>query len=208
VRTTFGVAAPPEAWSRLSDPVRLAAALPGARRVSVDDDGTLSVTADVAVASVTGLWSGTVTPVDADAIRIAGAGTPGRLDLEVRAAPDRSRLTVEGEVDGPLAAVGGTVLSAAARRLAEDLLANLSGPGPSPLASDTATVADVTASPMQPAGAGGLAWRAGAARGLAAVTGVAVVVVAVVRWRRGRDLAASTPEYRSMRRQIVRGGLR
>ena len=199
MRTTFGVAAPPEAWSRLSDPACLAAALPGARRVSVDGDGTLSVTADVAVASVTGLWSGTVTPVDADAIRIAGAGTPGRLDLEVRAAPDRSRLTVEGEVDGPLAAVGGTVLSAAARRLAEALLANLSGPGPSPLASGTATVAEVTASPTR---------RAGAARGLAAVTGVAVVVVAVVRWRRGRDLAASTPEYRSMRRQIVRGGLR
>ena len=98
------------------------------RTVTSDGDGTLSVVTEVAVASVAGLWSGTVTPVDADTIRIAGAGTPGRLDLEVRASPDRSQLTVEGEVDGPLATVGGAVLAAAARRLAEDVLANLADP--------------------------------------------------------------------------------
>jgi carbon monoxide dehydrogenase subunit G len=176
VRTTFGVAAPPEAWSRLADPAALAAALPGARRVSADGDGTLSVTAEVAVASVTGLWSGTVTPVDADAVRIAGAGTPGRLDLEVRASPDRSRLTVEGEVDGPLATVGGAVLAAAARRLAGEMLANL---------ADPAAVAPA-GSPAAQAAAGAPAAPSGrTAAGAGAAAAAAVVVVTVVRrWRR------------------------
>jgi len=185
VRTTFPVKVPPEAWPRLSDPGAVAEALPGARSVTSDGDGTLSVVAEVAVASVAGLWSGTVTPVDADTIRIAGAGTPGRLDLEVRASPDRSKLTVEGEVDGPLATVGGAVLAAAARRLAEDVLANLAGPaaaaphapGAHAAAGDAAPDAAVAVA-SQPRGR--LAARAGAAAGA-----VVVVVTVVRRWRRG-----------------------
>jgi carbon monoxide dehydrogenase subunit G len=179
VRTTFPVTVPPEAWPRLSDPGAVAAALPGARTVTSDGDGTLSVVAEVAVASVAGLWSGRVTPVDADTIRIAGAGTPGRLDLEVRASPDRSQLTVEGEVDGALATVGGAVLAAAARRLAEDVLANLADPA-----------AAAPRSPAAHATAGEARSAAGARRRLAARAGagagaVVVVVTVVRRWRRG-----------------------
>jgi carbon monoxide dehydrogenase subunit G len=129
VRATFPVSAPPEAWAALADPARLAAALPGARSVTpAGGGGVLSVVLDLTVASVGGLWSGTVTPLDADGVRIAGSGGPGSLDLEVRAAPDRTALTIEGEVGGPLATVGGAVLAAAARRLAEAVLAGTSSP--------------------------------------------------------------------------------
>jgi carbon monoxide dehydrogenase subunit G len=122
MRTTFPVAAPPEALAALADPVRLAVALPGCRTASRADGG-IALTVDVDVASVRGLWSGTVAPVDADAVRIQGSGEPGAVDLVVRATPDRTSVTVEGEVTGPLAGVGGAVLAAAARRLAEDTLA-------------------------------------------------------------------------------------
>ena len=78
------------------------------------------------VASVRGLWSGTVTVVDADAVRIAGSGSPGTVDLVVRAdRPTAASSTVEGTVEGPLATVGAAVLAAAVRRTAEDLLAGL-----------------------------------------------------------------------------------
>ncbi|HZM29608.1 MAG TPA: SRPBCC domain-containing protein [Acidimicrobiales bacterium] len=190
MRTTFPVTVPAEVWSRLSEPGAVAAALPGGRAVTADGDGTLSVVAEVAVASVAGLWSGTVTPVDADTIRISGAGTPGRLDLEVRASPDRRQLTVEGAVDGPLSTVGGAVLAAAARRLAEDLLANLADPA-------TAT----TNPPVTHGGTGGDSAGAGpaidtsraaagrsrrrlAARAGAGAGAVVVVVTVVRRWRR------------------------
>ncbi len=125
MRTTFPVAAPPEAWAALADPDRLAAALPGCRSAAraSEGDGTVAVALDLAVASVRGLWSGTVAAVDPDAVRVRGSGEPGTVDLIVRAAPDRTTLTVEGEVTGPLAAVGGAVLAAAVRRLAEDTLA-------------------------------------------------------------------------------------
>jgi carbon monoxide dehydrogenase subunit G len=127
MRTTCAVSAPAAAWASLGDPARLAAALPGCRSVTRDGDG-LRVMADVAVASVRGLWSGTVTTVDGDAVRIAGSGSPGSVDLVARASADRSEVTVAGTVEGPLATVGGAVLAAAVRRLAEDLLAGLAAP--------------------------------------------------------------------------------
>jgi carbon monoxide dehydrogenase subunit G len=137
LRARFPVAAPPEAWAALGDADRLAAALPGGRSVSrgPDGDGTLHVAVEVAVAAVKGLWAGTVVPLDGDAVRVRGSGAPGSLDLVVRAAPDRSAVEVEGEVDGPLATVGGAVLAAAARRWADDLMAALAEPPPAPPAA-------------------------------------------------------------------------
>jgi carbon monoxide dehydrogenase subunit G len=176
VRTTFPVSAPPEAWAALADPARLVAALPGARSVTpAGGDGALSVVLDLAVASVGGLWSGTVTPLDADAVRIAGSGGPGSLDLEVRANGDRTALTVEGEVGGPLATVGGAVLAAAARRLAEGVLAALS----SPLAVTPA------AQPAPPRGARRVPGRPAVAAAGACAGAVVVGVAVVRRWRRG-----------------------
>jgi carbon monoxide dehydrogenase subunit G len=98
--------------------------VPGCRSVvaDADGDGTLQIVVDVAVASVRGLWAGTVVPVDGDAVRIVGAGEPGTIDVIVRADPERTALAVEGRVEGPLAAVGSTLLAAAVRRLAEDTL--------------------------------------------------------------------------------------
>jgi carbon monoxide dehydrogenase subunit G len=155
VRTTFPLAAPPEAWAALGDPVRLAEAVPGCRTAgrAVDGDGTLVLAVDLAVASVRGLWSGTVSPVDADAVRIQGSGEPGTVDLVVRATPDRASVTVEGEVTGPLAAVGGAVLAAAVRRLAEDTLA---AAAPAPrivVTTDVARTVRVRRRPWLPAAA-------------------------------------------------------
>jgi carbon monoxide dehydrogenase subunit G len=69
-------------------------------------------------------------PVDADAVRIAGSGEPGAVDVVMRADPERTMLTVDGTVDGPLATVGSTLLAAAARRLADDLLSAIAGATP------------------------------------------------------------------------------
>jgi carbon monoxide dehydrogenase subunit G len=134
VRTTFPVSAPAGAWAALADPQRLAAALRGCRSVTRDPggDGTLHVVTEVAVASVRGLWAGTVAAVDADAVRIRGSGAPGTVDLVVRADTERTSLAVEGTVDGALGTVGAAVLAGAVRRMAEDLLgAETAGPGPS-----------------------------------------------------------------------------
>jgi carbon monoxide dehydrogenase subunit G len=128
VAVTFPIEGGAVACGRLGDPTVLAAALPGCRSaVHVDDSAgaggeVLRVTAEVAVASVGGLWAGIVSRVDGDAVRVAGAGEPGRVDLVIRADDDRSTLTVEGSVDGPLATVGSAVLGAAIRRLAADTL--------------------------------------------------------------------------------------
>jgi carbon monoxide dehydrogenase subunit G len=135
VKATFAVSAPPGAWTALAEPDRLAAALPGCRSVTrdADDDGTLHVVTEVAVASVRGLWAGTVAPVDGDAVHVRGSGAPGAVDLVVRADPGRTSITVEGTVDGALGTVGATVLAGAVKRMAEDLLgtAGLSDPDPS-----------------------------------------------------------------------------
>jgi len=130
VKTTFSIPVQPPAtgWWALADPEILSQALPGARSVSAGGDGTLSIVMDLSVASVQGLWSGTVSYVDSDTLRIAGSGAPGSLDLVVRANPARTSLAVEGEVGGDLATVGATVLAAAARRLVETLVASLATP--------------------------------------------------------------------------------
>ena len=90
MRTTFPVSVPPAGWSALADPTRLAAALPGCRSVEADGDGTLTVVTDVSVASALGLWAGTVTLLDEDAVRIAGSGAPGEIDVTIRANPART----------------------------------------------------------------------------------------------------------------------
>ena len=177
MRVTFPVAAPPAAWAALADPDRVADALPGCRSATADGDGTLAVVADVAVASVRGLWSGRVTRLDGDAVRIAGAGAPGTVDVTVRADTGRTALTVEGEVGGPLGTVGGSVLAAAARRLAEDLLAGVAdpaspGPGPDP---------------------GAAVRRRGRAGAAVAVAATVVGAVAVAGWRRRRGAAGGRP---------------
>jgi carbon monoxide dehydrogenase subunit G len=131
MRATFPVSGPPPAWAALAHPDLLAGALPGCRSARAIDGGKgVQVVVDVAVASVRGLWAGTVVPVDADAVRIAGSGEPGAVDVVVRADPERTILTVDGTVDGPLATVGSTLLAAAARRLADDLLSAIAGATP------------------------------------------------------------------------------
>jgi carbon monoxide dehydrogenase subunit G len=190
VRFSFPVSAPDEAWAALADPERLAAALPGCRSVErVPGDsgdgaggGVLRVVADVDVAAVRGLWSGHVTPVDGDAVRLAGSGAPGTLDLVVRADPARTTLTVEGTVDGPLATVGSSVLAAAVRRTAERVLAELAAPIPVTEPVDIQPIA----SPESPASAEGRT----AHRARQAVTAAGVVAVIVVgRRRRARRSA-------------------
>ncbi len=177
MRTSFPVDASPAAWASLADPAVLAAVLPGSRSVTAsgDGDGSLQVVADVAVASVHGLWSGTVVRVDADAVRVAGSGAPGTFDLVVRADPSRSTLAVEGTVHGPLATVGSAVLAASIRRLAGDLLRT---------ADAAAAVSTRAAEPMSSGGTAAPAGRDRAAAGgrrvptrLAAAAGVVVVVV-------------------------------
>jgi carbon monoxide dehydrogenase subunit G len=200
VKTTFPVNAPPGAWAALADPQRLAAALPGCRSVSrdTDGDGTLHVVTEVAVASVRGLWAGTVAPVDADAVHVRGSGAPGAVDLVVRADPERASLTVEGTVDGALATVGSALLAGAVKRMAEDLLAATEAPGaasrgegfqggePQAMGSGSG-VYDAGQEPTEAMTSGTKGGRRGRRRaGGAAVVGV---VVAGIVWLRTRGRA-------------------
>jgi len=134
VKATFPLSAPLEAWAALADPTRLAAALPGCRSVTRDaaGDGTVHVVTEVAVASVRGLWAGTVSPVAPDAVRVRGSGEPGSVDVVVCADPERTALTVDGTVDGALGTVGSAVLVAAIRRMAEELLVAVVPESPPP----------------------------------------------------------------------------
>ncbi|HZA77945.1 MAG TPA: SRPBCC domain-containing protein [Acidimicrobiales bacterium] len=185
MRTTFPVAAPDEAWAALSDPSALAAALPGCRSVTrdVDGDGTLHVVTEVAVASVRGVWVGTVVPVDADAVRVSGAGEPGNVDLVVRADPARAALTVEGTVDGPLGTVGSAVLAAAVRRTAEAVLAAAAAAARPSRVPVTESVDFQRIASPEPS------TRPGRRRAVAAA-GVGAAFVLGLRWRRARPRGA------------------
>jgi len=178
MKMTLSVRPPGIGWWALTDPAALARALPGCRSVTAGGDGTLSIVTNLSVASVQGLWSGTATYVDGDTVHIKGSGAPGTLDLVVRSNPLRTTLTVEGDVGGPLATVGSSVLAAAAQRLAETLVANM--------AADPSVAPDAAGTSPSPAPDPGPAIRqrgpAGAAAAAVAVTGA----VAVVRWRRRR----------------------
>ena len=179
MKTTFPMSAPPEAWAALADPQRLAAALPGCRSVARDPEvgGTLHVVTEVAVASVRGLWAGTVVAVDADAVRVRGSGAPGAVDLTVRADPERTALTVEGTVDGALGTVGSAVLAAAVRRMAEDVLAGATGI-PGSLATQPVFPAGSVVGATIPAGKTTGGGRHRIPRSAAIVAVVAVIVAA------------------------------
>ncbi|MEJ7844571.1 MAG: SRPBCC domain-containing protein [Acidimicrobiales bacterium] len=182
---TFPVRAPAEAWAALADPAQVAAALAGATAVACAEGGGMRLAVEVAIASVRGPWTGTVTPVDEHAVRVVGAGDVGSLDLVVRADADRTRLAVDGSVGGPLAAIGEALLDAAVRRTATDLLAALGaravGPAeapadPVPVATPVAAAPPGTApTATVPAGAGRGRHRATLV--LAALGGLAVGVV-------------------------------
>ena len=178
MKTTFSVSARPEAWAALADPERLAAALPGCRSVTraADGHGTLRVVTEVAMASVRGLWAGTVAAVDADAVRVAGSGAPGAVDLVVRADPERTTLTVEGTVDGALGTVGSAVFAAAVRRMAEDVLAATESPM-LPVTDLVGAQPDPSPAPLR---------RAGRGRAVAVAAAVTAVVAAIAAGSRRR----------------------
>ena len=123
MKVTVPVSALPDAWAELTRPAVLASALPGCRSVSPAEGGGLRLVVDVAVASVRGLWAGTLTDTDVGSWRLVGSGEPGRADLVVQVDPDHTTVTVEGTVDGPLAAIGSSLLAAAIRRLVESTVA-------------------------------------------------------------------------------------
>ncbi|HEV7760116.1 MAG TPA: SRPBCC domain-containing protein [Acidimicrobiales bacterium] len=122
MKLSFPISGSPDTWAELARPEVLVASLPGCRSATPGPDG-LRLVVDVAVASVRGLWAGALTGTGEGAWRIVGSGEPGHVDLVLGVDPDRTTLTVEGTVDGPLAAIGSALLAAAVRRLAEDTLA-------------------------------------------------------------------------------------
>lgn len=122
MKVTVPVSAPPDAWAELTRPEVLARALPGCRSVSPAHGGGWRIVVDVAVASVRGPWAGTLTETGINAWRIVGAGDPGRADLAVRVDDDHQTVIVEGTVEGPLAAIGSSLLAAAFSRLVEHTL--------------------------------------------------------------------------------------
>lgn len=175
VLMTFPVDGLAAAWAALSDPARLAASLPGCTRAVAAPGGGVRLDVDVAVVSVRGRWTGTAVAVAADdeAVRVAGAGDVGAIDVVVRIDPARTQLTVEGAVEGPLAAIGAGLLAAGMRRTATDLLAALAAPAPTPRFSHLDRLSEQPIQVQEPEGGGG-GRLVGRAPGVAGVSGVAV----------------------------------
>jgi carbon monoxide dehydrogenase subunit G len=133
-------------WVALRDPAVLTRALPGCRSLERTARDTYAVTMAAAVASIRGLFTGTVSLRDLDpptayTVHATGQGAPGTLEAtaRVRLADLRgggTRVTYDAEavVGGTIAGVGQRVLVAAAQRHAEEFFSGIDAALTAPLA--------------------------------------------------------------------------
>ncbi len=127
---------PADVWQRLTDPVALAAAIPGCSALDAQPDGSFAATMSVAVGAVRGSYEGTVryedvAPPDHCTIAVAGKGRMGEISgrgrLELAAVEGGTEVAYDGtfEVRGKVAAVGARVVGGVARRMIVETLRNL-----------------------------------------------------------------------------------
>jgi len=127
-----------EVWAALTDPVVLAAAIPGCQRLEPASPGTWRFTLAADVASMHGTFTGDATvterrPREYVTVTARGAGGLGGVTATVRVtlapgADDTTELSYDADttIDGQLAGIGRRMLASAGMRLASQFLTALS----------------------------------------------------------------------------------
>jgi carbon monoxide dehydrogenase subunit G len=130
-------AGPDEVWAFLNDPSKVGACMPDVHEVTVHDPHSFDATVKVAVGVVRGKFKFKVklAPDEAAhrmAITATGGGLGSVVDLTAGATVnagdgDGTLLDWQGEatVRGPLASVGGRVIDSQAKKLVEQMFANV-----------------------------------------------------------------------------------
>lgn len=127
------IAAPRRAvWDALNDPVVLRQCIPGCQSLERDGDNAFTALAEIRIGPIGARFKGTVTLSDIvapDSYAIAGNGNGGiagnargRARVSLSDSPDGGTLvsyTVEAEVGGRMAQLGGPIIDATARTMAD-----------------------------------------------------------------------------------------
>jgi carbon monoxide dehydrogenase subunit G len=121
---------PKEVWKSLQDPAILAATLPGVRRLEVVGPDRYSISAQIGVGSIKGLFDGTFSVEDKkdyESCVLKGSARGPSGTAEIEAAVQLSEADAGGTaldydatamVTGPIAGVGQRMISAASKRMA------------------------------------------------------------------------------------------
>jgi carbon monoxide dehydrogenase subunit G len=138
VSASYRFAAPPDAvWALLIDPDVVGSCLPGCERLEPLGDDRYRAELTLAVASVSGQYSGTVTildkrPPQSYRLVVEGNGKPGfvkgEVIIELTGEPDNSttvRVKGEGQVGGLIARVGQRLLSSVSKMMMDRFFACL-----------------------------------------------------------------------------------
>jgi carbon monoxide dehydrogenase subunit G len=154
-------------WAALNDPAVLKASIPGCQALEKLSDTEMTATVQAKVGPVKATFNGHVTLSNIDppnGYTITGEGKGGvagfaKGGADVKLTPDGDgtilAYKVNAQVGGKLAQIGGRLIDATARQMADQFFAafaaNVAGPTPSVAATDekgeTAVVADVIRDP-------------------------------------------------------------
>lgn len=176
------VAAPrARVWEALNDPAVLAACIPGCQSLEREGDDRFAAVAEVKIGPIGARFKGAVTLSEIDAPNsyvLSGQGSGGiagnaKGRAKVRLADDgagtRVSWTVDAEVGGRMAQLGGPIIDATARQLAGRFFQKFGEVVTGGLPAAPAAAGTAAPAPAAPAPSGGLPW------GWLAVLAVAVV---------------------------------
>jgi carbon monoxide dehydrogenase subunit G len=139
VNGSYPFAAPPEAvWKVLTDPVVIAGCLPGCDGLEPIGEDKYRAAMTLAVAAVSGNYTGTVSMLDKNPPRsyrlvVEGSGTPGfvngeaTIELLAEGAGTTVRVTGHGNVGGVIARVGQRLLGSVSKMMMDRFFACLQG---------------------------------------------------------------------------------
>jgi carbon monoxide dehydrogenase subunit G len=153
-------------WAALNDPEVLKASIPGCQALEKTSDTEMTATVQAKVGPVKATFNGHVTLSNIDppnGYTITGEGkggvagfAKGGADVKLRPDGDGTILAykVNAQVGGKLAQIGGRLIDATAKQMADQFFAafaaNVAGPAPAAAAADigeTAVIADVIRDP-------------------------------------------------------------
>lgn len=176
------VAAPrARVWEALNDPAVLAACIPGCQSLEREGDDRFAAVAEVKIGPIGARFKGAVTLSEIDAPNsyvLSGQGSGGiagnaKGRAKVRLADDgagtRVSWTVDAEVGGRMAQLGGPIIDATARQLAGRFFQKFGEVVTRGLPAAPAAAGTAAPAPAAPAPSGGLPW------GWLAVLAVAVI---------------------------------
>lgn len=172
-----------QVWQALNDPAVLRRSIPGCESLDQQDDGFAAVVG-VKIGPIGARFNGAVTIENPDppaGYTLKGQGQGGmagnakgsaKIDLAEQAGATLLTYTVDAEVGGRLAQLGGPVIDATAKRLAAQFFANFEREmsGSEAPAPSTATVT-VPAAATAPAGSAATPWPWLVALGVAVLAG-------------------------------------